>query len=243
MGNLTRKKFGLSMPVNSPLYSMPVYFEGVESFWVEYETEVEAVNEFLPEGLDSLSPAEASLVVLNIGNRSSVGPYKEAAITIACKWEGEIKRFIAQQFVTADAAMAAGREPYGCPKKIGHIEITHENEIMLGIIERPRNKRICTVSVLPEKPVGAVTPMVKVPTVNLKVIPSVDEKEKFSSVELIEYEGVRTNVKMWECKGDITFDSPSIFDPWYKIPVKKIKKAYYSTFDYMMPFGRVIKKY
>lgn len=243
MGNLTKEKFGLCMPVNAPVFSMPIYMKDIEAFWVDYETETEAVNAFLPEGLEPVEPAEATIIILNVKTFGGLGPYKEAALNVKCKFNGQVKRFIAQQFVDTDAALIAGREAYGCPKKLGHIDIVQENEILLGVVERPKNKRICTLSVVLEKPVENLETEIKMPTVNLKVIPSVDKEERFSSAELIEYVGVKTNTRLWQCKGDLTFDSPSAFDPWHKIPVRRIKGAYYSTFDYMMPYGKVIKKY
>ena len=47
-------------------------------------------------------------------------------------------------FLTTEAPLAAGREIWGIPKKLAHIEFTRENDHPMGSVERPKGLQICT---------------------------------------------------------------------------------------------------
>lgn len=54
---------------------------------------------------------------------SSYGPYKEHIVSIPCLWDGSLYLYVPLIYVTTDAAMAAGRETGGWPKKIADIDL------------------------------------------------------------------------------------------------------------------------
>ena len=56
MGKIRKEDFGFSMPVNSSLYNGTIHFKDVEAFWVNYETDIEAIDNILPEGLVKWTP-------------------------------------------------------------------------------------------------------------------------------------------------------------------------------------------
>ena len=85
-GRLTKDKFGFSMPVDAPLFCKPpIYYKNVESMSFVYETDEEAAADILPEGLELTSPATASILFIKYPF-STLGPYEEAILGIACTW-------------------------------------------------------------------------------------------------------------------------------------------------------------
>jgi acetoacetate decarboxylase len=105
----------------------------------------------LPEGLEPASPATVNITVFK-APFTTLGPYSAAMVRPHCLWQGEPKRYVCYQIVTGDAAMAAGREISGYPKKQGHVDFTKDNQMLTVTVERPEKYRLCTVSVRPEGP-------------------------------------------------------------------------------------------
>jgi acetoacetate decarboxylase len=43
--------------------------------------------------------------------------------------------------------------------------------------------------------------------------------------------------------GNVTFDSPSAVDPWCRLPVRQMLAATWGRYNFVLPYGRVIKRY
>ena len=43
--------------------------------------------------------------------------------------------------------------------------------------------------------------------------------------------------------GNVTFDSPSAVDPWHRMPVRRMVAASWGRYNFVLPYGRVIKRY
>ena len=41
----------------------------------------------------------------------------------------------------------------------------------------------------------------------------------------------------------MTFDSPSAVDPWHRMPVRRMVAASWGRYNFVLPYGRVIKRY
>ena len=247
-GKLTKEKFGFSGPVDAPLFQKPpFYYRGVESIVVLYETEEEAALALLPEGLEISSPVTVSITLFN-APFTTLGPYRSAIVRLHCLWKGMPKGYVCYQIVTGDAAMAAGREVWGYPKKLGHVELTKEEQVFVAAVERPRNHRICTATVRPEVPLdqGAIASLaatLRPPAVCLKVVPSPVEGEGPSLAQLVESGGSANVSELWQGTGSLHFDAPSAIDPWHRLIVKRLIGTYYSKYDSVLTYGSVLKTY
>ena len=63
-GQLKKSRYGFTMPVTAPaVQSPPFYYRNMEMIIVEYRTAEEEALELLPDGLELLEPATASLVI------------------------------------------------------------------------------------------------------------------------------------------------------------------------------------
>lgn len=151
-GRLGPGRMGASMPVDAPYYqAAPFYFRDAQAMTIAYETDAEAAAALLPEGLDLPLPAMARLMFVRYPF-STFGPYNEAILGVECLWQGEPRFYIAHIAVTEVPPLVAGREVWGYPKKMAHIEIAREAEFLTGTLERPLGVRLITAAVRLERP-------------------------------------------------------------------------------------------
>lgn len=243
-GRLTPDRFGWNMPVDSPTYSkLPHYFPNAEVLQIMYETDEQAVANVLPEGLEVASPAVAVLTVFNFPF-GTLGSYNEVALDLGCVWKGKDKFYTAYILVDNDAGLAAGREIWGLPKKLAHIQISKEYDLVMGVAERPKTNRLFTAMVRPEAPQEVSRFGGGRSRLCLRVYPNVEEGKGPTVCELVDRNGhTMTPRQVWEGPGSLTFNAPSEIDPLYKIAVNRIIGATYGFYDYVLGYGEVVKKY
>jgi acetoacetate decarboxylase len=151
--------------------------------------------------------------------------------------------------VTNEIGLIGGREPYGFPKLFGDVVWVKEHEIISAYAERPKGKRICTGVMRPRdilRPEDVASP----PLVTLKVIPSPEEGAPPEVCELVltplKFElivGSDGRGEGFAGPGNVTFDSASAVDPWYRMPVRRMVAASWGRYNFVLPYGRVIKRY
>ncbi|MBL7166274.1 MAG: acetoacetate decarboxylase family protein [Dehalococcoidales bacterium] len=241
-GRLNKKNIGFSMPVDAPLYSKPpIYYKDVEAISFTYETDEDAVLDILPEGLEINSPPMANLIFIKYPF-STLGPYDEVILGISCLWQGKPRFYIAHIVLNTDIPLAAGREIWGYPKKLAHITLEKEGDLITGTMERPWGNRICTGVIRPETPIEVVQAE-PVPGMSLRVIPSPEEGEEPSLMDLVEVPPNSTTKEAWQGPGFAQYNSTSIIDPWHRIAIKKPLMAVYRRYDQILNYGKVVKRY
>ncbi len=242
-GKLTKDQFGYAMPVDAPLYARPpIRYENAQTISVSYETDPEAALALLPAGLALPEPAIAMMLFIHYPF-STLGPYEETILGIACTWNGEPKFYIPHIVVNNVIPLAAGREIWGYPKKMATIDIEHEEDIIWGKMERPDGNLICSAGIRPETPVQEVEGEGG-GSVSLRVIPSPVEAAPPSVAELINVPPLNnTVVESYVGPGWVRFHSDSALDPWHKLPVKQVVGASYRVTHFDLGFGNVLKTY
>jgi len=242
MGRVNRDNVGFAMPVDAPLYATPpIFYKDVERILFTYETDEEAVMNVLPEGLEVPTPATATLLFVKYPF-STLGPYLEAILSVGCLWQGEPRGYVAHIVLDTDAPTGAGREIWGFPKKLAHITFENEGDLIMGTMERPKGNRICTGVIRIERPLEEMAPAAG-PGLSLRVIPSPEEGQGPSLMELIETPSTSTVKDAWTGTGYAEFNSPSEIDPWHRFTIKRLLRSVYVRGDMVLPFGRIIKRY
>lgn len=240
MGRMTKDKFGFSMPVSkgASLYTRhPYYYRDVRRLVIIYETDLDPVLDILPEFVDpSGDPPQVVVTVTDNGFCIPFGPYTESSIGIRAKFKGEAVRYVAYMWVTSDAAMAAGREIYGTPKKLGKITLSNSSpcsEVLQGIIERPEGNRIITVSALLTE-LADPGDMEREPAALLKVIPDFCGANQPAIAELLRLDsshkissGPDGLMELYKGIGSISFGSALQTDPAHELVPRKILSTYF----------------
>ena len=226
------------MPVGAPLYGPPPYqYVDAEIVTLVYATDPAAVASLLPDILTVADPAVASLVVGKYPS-SPFGPYLEALQMVACQYQGTNLLYMARMFVTSDAAMAAGREIRGFPKKLGHIELDVTNGAIHAVVERPTGVRICEVTARVGAPLDPKSLPPAPLAATLRMLPGPVRAASPEVVELVTmpatpFDAVWTATN-WSCAYG---QSPD--DPWQSLTVAAQIAATYTKTGFTLGDGTV----
>jgi len=120
-------------PSIAPLYPSPPY-EYRRARMVTCLLDGAAPQDVLPVGLH-LPEAPSRAVVFAEYPDTTIGPYREVVVLASAKRGGTSGMFCPLIYVDSDAALCAGREIWGFPKKLAHIEVEqHGDEIRARLV-------------------------------------------------------------------------------------------------------------
>ncbi len=230
-------------------------FTDAEMLNLIWETTPEAIAALLPP---PLKPASRPLVFAFIADYPSTNfsvPYKESALLVRASYKGEEGFYCLSMPVTDDMAMAGGREGWGYPKKMANISFSREGDTVTGYTERHGIKFMQVKAKLTGKVNNDNAALDEVLALGInpdgefsdksylfKSSPSPVAKGLFDYPPLL-VEGVtrfRPKTFTWaEVEIDLT---PSAYDPWSEIPVKRMLGGFYTVGDNSMLHGRVLQK-
>src|SRR5262245_40237987 len=218
-GKLTKDQFGYCLPVDAPLYQrLPDYYKGVSMLLFDYVTDAGAAAALLPAPLELTDPPTATLIFAEYP-WSTLGPYNEVAQALKCTYRGQPMYYAVRLHVTNDAAMAAGREIAGFPKKMAQIEFTR-GDLSLGALERPPGLRLCTATLKPTQPAGVPLPWT-LPFACIRLIPSPEDRAPPSLLQLVGTQWVFQSGEFWAGPGTFQYTGASELDPYHKLPLRK----------------------
>jgi acetoacetate decarboxylase len=251
---------GLSIPFDAPLYDFNrergIEYRNCEAITAVFLTSPD-VQEILPEGLEPYGDPPIGAIWISRYSYSTVGTYNEHISTIMVKdMHGDMGYYIPYIYVTNDAAMAAGRELAGAPKKMADIRLETEYDYIQGVVERPSGKRLITCTFKPVERAGgsivdAYLPY-PLPLLSVRHVPWVKNKigglthltqliSWYAEVDLhVDPKGEKM---VWSGPVSITYDSPSQTDPVHKLKIDEVIAALYFQFDMKLNVKEVQKEY
>jgi acetoacetate decarboxylase len=229
------------MPADAPAFQPPPYhYRNAQAISVKFETNRDAALEALPEPLELIEPACANLSFYWYPF-TTFGPYHEVILRLYARHEGKPLTYVQQIFVDTEPPLLAGREVWGFPKKLAKIGFERDRDMVVGKLERPKDVRLATALMRPERPVSSLGS--NGPTTGLRIIPSADPSNPRPALaELVAADSQHELREAWEGPASISFPESSIFDPVGRFPVGRIVKAVYMEYDILLPAGRVIAR-
>ena len=151
--------------------------------------------------------------------------------------------YLTHLILDSNVPILVGREIYGLPKKMGRVEFTQEGGIFAGFAERPEGIRICSGVFQFDAPLDSPLDGTPLRFLGLRVTPSPEKGEDHSHLELIQTDGVFSNIELWAGTGSCTLPEESVFDPWYKLPVRQMLETTYMQRDLILGEGRVVERF
>jgi acetoacetate decarboxylase len=225
-GSLKPGQLGFSMPAYAPLFPKPPYFYKNASLMIFKYVTSDSAARMVPDSVELADPPTAGLVFASYP-ASNLGPYDEVVLYLDVTFNGRPLQFAAFLYVTTDAAMAAGREMGGYPKKIARIEFL-PGPTLTGVLERPAGLRICTGTMRPEvrqlpgpdlqQPASSPPPLV-LNYLTLRLIPSPQLNQPPSLAELLETHWTLAPSEVWTGPGSCQLTGASEIDPLHWAPV------------------------
>jgi acetoacetate decarboxylase len=163
-------------PSIAPLYPFPPY-EYHRSRMVTCFLEGAALGDVLPDGLQ-LPESPSRAVVFADYPDTTIGPYREVVVLISAEREGRPGMFCPLIYVDSDAALCAGREIWGFPKKLAHIEFEQEgDEVRAQLVRAGIELLSLSGSIEQRVDPTAFAALGALPLYNRKLIPGVAAKE------------------------------------------------------------------
>jgi acetoacetate decarboxylase len=246
-----------SMPPHAPLYLRPpAHYMNVSAIVGVAYGDPGGVSDVVPSDLELATlGGDKPLVVIFHAHypfSSLYGSYSEVIIAPVVLHEDRPHLYVAYIYVDNDSALTAGREIWGFPKKLAHMELRLVGEYVEATLERPRGTRLITTQVMLERRAKLSEldqlGLGNAPTLLLKVIPSPDAESK----PMIQLVGVETRItprvgadgepELWSGRFMVELGR-SMADPLYRLGPLEPITAYYGRFDMTLPPGRVIKAY
>ena len=260
-GQVSLKNFGWAMPTGGPLMKLaPMWsWDGMDAVIVDYLTDAKSAAALLPEGVTTLPipelPGFSAVKHVWANYRdSSFGPYKELIVAIPCLFKGEMYLYVPFIYVTNDAALAAGREMGGWPKKIADIRMERAGNDWRLSFSRNGAELNATVKVgyklfstplSADKPVSLPYPQnmtlplpaptgkpqgtVPFPTLQLKVIPGVGAENPPPVVAQLIGAPWKMSGDFYGTEGVTIAMHPTKDDPFDKLPILTVVGGTYAS--------------
>jgi acetoacetate decarboxylase len=245
-GELKVADYGATMPVTGEaVQKPPFYYRKMDMMFITYRTDPDAAAAWLPEPLELDEPALATVIVAYYG-WSTFGPYHEAMLSIRARLAGKVYSYYPALFTDNEAPLIGGREIWGFAKKLARIEVRHESEVMMGLVERPTGNRLLTATMRNVTPV-ATEDFALTPSISMKMFPCATASDRPALAQLIGSElalvphlGSNGLPDIWTGPGSLHYDTPSAIDPWCRLPVLETVGCYSGTFDAVLGHGRIL---
>lgn len=246
-----------AVPVTAPLYGEPPFhYRGSESLMIAYRTSAQALARHLPPGLSPKGDEPVVTVMLSHYRFSTFGPYRECGVLAEVELVGDdgdrrAGLYVPYLFVTSEPPLAGGRELWGYCKKLAHIELGQEAEVIWATVSRPAPVRLVTATLKVDRR-AEPQEFPDVPIYSLRVIPSTDPQRYPADVaQLIECRfpvvpraATDGCTEAWfGATAGLTFDARSPVDPIHSLPVLETVGGYWGTFDAVLYPGTVVRSY
>ena len=231
-----------SMPTMAPLYGPPPYeYRDGWTMLIRFKTTPEALRDLVPNPLVP-NPQNIMVFVNSRFFASGLGQYNETVLSAPVGFEGKQGSYCVYLLLDHDSPIAAGREIWGFPKKLGQIKMEEKDGVLISTVERAGITLIRAAMELSQEVKPEAVPL-PVPSFNLKLIPSVKKDAPPDVMQLTSttLENIKVH-RVYTGKATLEFGT-SPADPFHKIPIKEVMGGMYVNRDFTLTYGEVIHDY
>jgi acetoacetate decarboxylase len=233
-----------SIPVVPPAVpTLPRRFRNIEILTVAYRTQADGIPRFLPEQLSARGD-RVLIHIYRLHDPDWFGSYGELAVHIPVRHESTgVEGSFSPMFVReSDAAIPAGRELFGQPKKAGTVTLAPDGDLLVGRVTRNGIDLLTATMAYKQRPstVDALNELSFGTNINLKVIPATDGSGD-AIRELTARDFTEVDVhEVWE--GSATVEvRPHAQVPVHLLPVLEVERAFHWRADFTAVYGRVLE--
>jgi acetoacetate decarboxylase len=232
-----------AMPLTSPAFPPgPYRFVNREYLIISYRTDPEAIARILPAPLVAPEPI-VKYEFINMPDSTGFGHYCESGQVIPVMWGEEHGSYVHSMYLNDHPPIAAGRELWGFPKKLGEPELRVHKDTLMGTLDYS-DCRVATGTMgfkhQTLDPLAVARSMAE-PSFLLKIIPHVDGTPRIC--ELVRYSLCDITVKgAWSGPGALDL-FPHALAPVSALPVREVISAVHILADLTLPHGTVVHDY
>lgn len=232
-----------AMPLTNPAYPIgPYRFVDREYLIITYRTDPAALAKVVPAPLvpiDSIVKYE----FINMPDSTGFGAYSESGQVIPVRFGKEEGGYVHSMYLNDHPPIAAGRELWGFPKKLGRPELRVHKDTLVGTLDYS-DFRVATGTMgFKHKALDAAAAAAALgaPAYLLKIMPHVDGSLRIC--ELVRYRMTEINLKgAWSGPGALDLH-PHALAPVAALPVLEVVSAVHLVADATLPLGTVAFDY
>ena len=234
---------GFAMPMHNPAYPPgPYRFVDREFLIITYRTDPALLQKMIPAPLKMTDPI-VKFEFINMPDSTGFGHYCESGQVIPVTLNGVAGGYVHSMYLDDHPPIAAGRELWGFPKKLGDPELRVHKDTLVGTLDYSGTRVATGTMGFKHKTLdaGAVLRSMQSPSFLLKIIPHVDGTQRIC--ELVQYNLTDINIKgAWSGPGALELHAHALA-PVASLPVLEVLSATHILADLMLPYGSVVFDY
>jgi acetoacetate decarboxylase len=228
-----------AMPLHNPAFPPgPYRFVDREYLIISYRTDPDALRTLVPAPLELAEPV-VKFEFIRMPDSTGFGDYTESGQVIPVTLAGEHGGFVLSMFLDDHPPIAAGRELWGFPKKLGRPDLRVHTDTLMGTLDYS-DFRIATGTMgfkHRRMDHAAARAALEAPAFLLKVVPHVDGTPRIC--ELVRYSLTEVTVKgAWTGPGGLDLRHHALA-PIADLPVLEILSTVHIIADLTLPYGTV----
>jgi len=232
-----------AMPLTSPAFPPgPYRFVGREYLIITYRTDPQALARIVPAPLVA-TDAVVKYEFINMPDSTGFGHYCESGQVIPVRLGDELGSYVHSMYLNDHPPIAAGRELWGFPKKLGDPELRVHKDTLIGTLDYS-DVRVATGTMgfkHQRLDTAAAAAGLAAPSFLLKIIPHVDGTLRIC--ELVRYCLTEITVKgAWSGPGALDLHAHALA-PVAALPVLEVLSAVHIVADLTLPLGTVAHDY
>lgn len=232
-----------AMPLHNPAFPPgPYRFVDREYLIITYRTDPGLLRQLVPAPLELAEPV-VKYEFINMPDSTGFGHYCESGQVIPVTLDGVHGGFVLSMFLNDHPPIAAGRELWGFPKKLGQPELRVHTDTLMGTLDYS-DFRVATGTMgYKHRAMDHATAKaaLEAPSFLLKVVPHVDGTPRIC--ELVQYSLTDITVKgAWTGPGGLDLRHHALA-PVADLPVLEILSTAHIVADLTLPLGFVAHDY
>ena len=238
-GELSAKNHPYTTPALAPLYPSPPWkLDGAQVLQLSFETDKEMVMQWAPTNLTRTIPPYAHLVVAHYPS-SPVGPFSVAHQFVVTRYMVMARAFSIQTIVDNADALAALREVWGFPAKLGKVTLDRQPDVVTATVERPAGMTLAKVQLTDIESI-APSEIRYDAMLNLRVTPSVQDGKGPSFTQVAQIDPTYSLSDCYRGRGEVTYPARSEADPWSLLAARYVICCTFAVSDTELPFARYV---
>jgi acetoacetate decarboxylase len=237
------RRNAFAMPLNDPAYPPgPYKFYNREFVVITYRTDIDKLRAVVPEPLEVAGDTVA-YEFIRMPDSTGFGDYTESGQVIPVSFAGHKGNYILCMFLNDHPPIAAGRELWGFPKKLGSPSLRAETDTLIGTLDYgPVRVATGTMGYKHRAlDVAVVEAALASPNYLLKIIPHVDGSPRIC--ELVEYHMEDIEVRgAWAGPATLSLTAHALA-PVAELPVLEVVSAVHSVANLTLGLGKVVHDY
>ncbi|RTL25486.1 MAG: acetoacetate decarboxylase [Burkholderiales bacterium] len=237
------KAKAFAMPLHNPAFPPgPYRFVDREYLIITYRTDPDKLRQLIPAPLELAEPV-VKFEFINMPDSTGFGHYCESGQVIPVKFGNETGGFVLTMYLNDHPPIAAGRELWGFPKKLGQPELRVHTDTLMGTLDYS-DFRVATGTMgFKHQALDAdkIKAALGAPNYLLKILPHVDGTPRVC--ELVRYCLTDIRVKgAWTGPGALDLRGHALA-PVADLPVLEVLSTVHIMADLTLPLGEVIHDY